>query len=195
MNPEMIGLVQNNIVLGKHSGRHAFQKRLTELGFSLSKEDLDKAFKRFKVLADKKKEISDKDLEAIVEDEIKVIPQKYQLKHLHISSGTTTVPTATLGIIDDHDTLLEDAACGEGPIDAVFNVIGKITDLKVCLKSYTIDAVTGGTDAIGEVTVKVVYENEVFIGRGHSTDIIEASARAYLNAINKICYEVENKRR
>jgi 2-isopropylmalate synthase len=194
MNPEMIGLVQNNIVLGKHSGRHAFQKRLTELGFSLSKKDLDKAFNRFKVLADKKKEISDKDLEAIVEDEIKVIPQKYQLKHLHISSGTTTVPTATLGIIDDHDTLLEDAACGEGPIDAVFNAIGKITGLKVCLKSYTIDAVTGGTDAIGEVTVKVVYKNEVFIGRGHSTDIIEASARAYLNAINKICYEMGNKR-
>ena len=189
MNPEMIGIVQNNIVLGKHSGRHAFQTRLEELGFYLTKEELDKAFTRFKELADKKKEITDNDLEAIIEDEIKVIPQKYQLEHLHISSGNRTIPTATLGIIDDHEQLHEEAACGDGPVDAVFKVIEKITGVKVNLKYYALNAITGGKDAIGEVTVKVKYESNVYTGRGHSTDIIEASARAYLNAINKICYE------
>ncbi len=193
MNPEMIGLVQNNIVLGKHSGRHAFQSRLEELGFNLSKEELDKAFLRFKDLADKKKEIADKDLEAIVEDEVKVIPQKYQLEYLHISSGNRTLPTATVGILDDKNVLHEEAACGEGPVDAVFNVINKIIGLKVSLNTYALNAITGGTDAIGEVTVKVNYEDNVYTGRGHSTDIIEASARAYLNAINKICYEIEKE--
>lgn len=189
MNPEMLGIVQSNIFLGKHSGRHAFQSRLEELGFDLNKEELDKAFERFKDLADKKKDITDKDLEAIVEDEIKVIPQKYQLEHLHVSSGNRIVPTATLGIIDDEGQLYEDAACGDGPIDAVFKVIDKITGVKICLKNYAINAVTGGKDALGEVSVKVEYEGTGYIGRGHSTDVIEASARAYINAINKICYD------
>ncbi len=188
INPEMIGLIQNNIVLGKHSGRHAFQARLTELGFSLNNEELDKAFARFKNMADKKKEISDKDLEAIVEDEIRIIPQKYELEHIHVSSGNKTVPTATLGIFNQ-EKLIEDAACGDGPVDAVFNAIEKITGINVCLKQYALNAITGGKDAVGEVTVKVEYQNEGFVGRGHSTDIIEASARAFLNAINKIFYE------
>ncbi|MEW6622738.1 MAG: 2-isopropylmalate synthase [Bacillota bacterium] len=188
MNPELIGLVQNNIVLGKHSGRHAFQKRLEELGFSLKQEELDNAFERFKMLTDKKKEISDKDLEAIVEDEIKVIPQKFELRHLHVSSGNTVVPTATLGIFDQ-EKLIEEAACADGPIDAVFRTIDKITGIKAYLKHYALNAITGGKDAIAEVTVKVCHEKIVYTGRGHSTDIIEASARAYLNAINKLYYE------
>jgi 2-isopropylmalate synthase len=188
INPELIGLVQNNIVLGKHSGRHAFQSRLEELGFSLNKDELDKAFNRFKEMADKKQSISDKDLEAIIEDEIKVIPQRFLLEHIQISSGNRTVPTATLGILD-RGKLIEDAACGDGPVDAVFKALDKLTGVAVCLKHYALNAVTGGKDAIGEVTVRVQFNADTYVGRGHSTDIIEASARAYLSAINKICYE------
>ncbi|GAW92566.1 2-isopropylmalate synthase [Calderihabitans maritimus] len=188
MNPAMIGLVQNNIVLGKHSGRHAFKKRLEELGFRLTEAELDKAFIRFKNLADRKKEITDKDLEAIVEDEIRIIPEKFQLEHLHISAGTRVVPTATIGIRVE-DQLREEAACGDGPVDAVFKAIDKIAGLQVCLKHYSLNAVTGGKDAMGEVTVKLQHEDKVYTGRGISTDIIEASAKAYINALNKIVFD------
>lgn len=190
MNPEMIGLVQNSIVLGKHSGRHAFKKRLEELGFKLGQEELDKAFKRFKDLADRKKEISDRDIEAIVESEIRRIPEKFQLEHLHISSGNRIVPTATVGVKVDGE-LVEEAACGEGPVDAAFKAIDKVAKINVSLEYYNLSAVTGGKDAIGEVTVKVRHGDRVFIGRGISTDIIEASAKAYINALNKLVYEVD----
>ncbi|WP_366923172.1 2-isopropylmalate synthase [Metallumcola ferriviriculae] len=189
MNPEMIGLVQNNIVLGKHSGRHAFRQRLEELGFEVDKTELDKAFTRFKSMADRKKEISDKDIEAIVEAEIRRIPEKFQLEHMHISSGNRIVPTATVGITDG-ETLIEEAACGEGPVDAVFKAIDKVTNIKVSLMYYNLSAVTGGKDAIGEVTAKLKYADQVYIGRGISTDIIEASAKAYINALNKLVFEV-----
>ncbi|WP_227764495.1 2-isopropylmalate synthase [Zhaonella formicivorans] len=192
MNPAKLGIIQNNIVLGKHSGRHAFRQRLEELGFKLSDEELVKAFIRFKNLADRKKEITDKDLEAIVEDEIRVIPEKYTLEYIHISSGNRIVPTATIGLRSDED-LSEEAACGDGPVDAVFKAIDKITQLGVCLKHYNLSAITGGKDAMGEVTVKVEYEGKPYVGRGISTDIIEASARAYVNAINKIVYETGEK--
>ncbi|KKM11713.1 2-isopropylmalate synthase [Clostridiales bacterium PH28_bin88] len=189
MNPAMIGLVVNNIVLGKHSGRHAFKQRLEELGFTLKEDELNKAFARFKDLADRKKDITDRDLEAIVDAEVRAIPEKYQLEYLHVSSGNRVVPTATLGV--RHDGLLsEEAAVGDGPVDAVFKAVDKITGLKVCLKHYALNAVTGGKDAIGEVTAKVEYEGKVYVGRGISTDIIEASAKAYINAVNKIIYEL-----
>ncbi|WP_338818355.1 2-isopropylmalate synthase [Moorella thermoacetica] len=189
MNPAMIGLVQNNIFLGKHSGRHALRSRLEELGFKLTEAELDKAFARFKELADRKKEISDRDLEAIVEHEVKRIPEKFVLEHIHISTGNRVVPTATIGIRVGEE-LKEEAACGEGPVDAAFKAIDKLTRIPVCLKSYNLNAVTGGKDAVGEVTVKIEYDGQVFIGRGISTDVLEASARAYLNAINKVVYEV-----
>ncbi|KYH33457.1 2-isopropylmalate synthase [Neomoorella mulderi] len=189
MNPTMIGLVQNNIVLGKHSGRHALRSRLEELGFKLNEAELDKAFARFKELADRKKEITDRDLEAIVEHEVKQIPEKFALEHIHISTGNRVVPTATIGLRVDQE-LKEEAACGEGPVDAAFKAIDKITRIPVCLKSYALNAVTGGKDAVGEVTVKVEYAGRVFIGRGISTDVLEASARAYVNAINKVVYEI-----
>lgn len=188
MNPTKLGIIQNNIVLGKHSGRHAFRQRLEELGFRLTEEELVKAFIRFKNLADRKKEISDKDLEAIVEDEIRAIPEKYVLESLHISSGNRIIPTATIGLRVGEE-LYEEAACGDGPVDAVFKAIDKITQLGVCLKHYNLNAVTGGKDAMGEVIVKVDYEGKTFIGRGLSTDIIEASAKAYVNAVNKVVYE------
>lgn len=190
MNPQLIGLPQANIVLGKHSGRHAFRERLAELGYILSDEDLEKAFLRFKSLADRKKEISDRDLEAIVKNEIKAVPELYQLSYLHISSGTTVLPTATVGL-ERNGVTYEEAACGDGPVDAAFKAIDRIIGLNnLSLSEYALSAITGGKDALGEVTVKVEYEGRTFIGRGLSTDIIEASVKAYLNAVNKVIYEV-----
>jgi len=121
MNPEMLGIVHDNIYLGKHSGRHAFSERLKALGFNLTEEELDRAFKRFKELADRKQEISDRDLEALVESEVFVIPEKYQLEYLQVSSGNRIVPTATVGIKTEN-SLIEEAACGEGPVDAVLEL-------------------------------------------------------------------------
>lgn len=192
MNPSMIGLIQDNIYLGKHSGRHALRQRLEQLGFKLNEQELDKAFERFKNLADRKKEISDRDLEAIVEHEVKHIPERYVLDHIHISTGNRVVPTATIGL-KEGEKLIEEAACGEGPLDAAFKAIDKATNIHASLKSYALNAVTGGKDAVGEVTVKVQYGDRVFIGRGISTDILEASARAYLSAINKVVYEADQE--
>ncbi|NLL17559.1 MAG: 2-isopropylmalate synthase [Clostridia bacterium] len=189
MNPATIGLTINNIVLGKHSGRHAFKERLAELGFTLSEEELNKAFVRFKDLADRKKEITDRDLEALVEDQIRRVPEKFQLEHMHISSGNRVVPTATVGI-RFNEQLVEEAACGDGPIDAVFKAIDKITGISVCLKHYALNAVTGGKDAMGEVVVRLAVKDKVFVGRGLSVDVIEASARAYINALNKAVFDL-----
>jgi 2-isopropylmalate synthase len=189
MDPAKLGIIQNNIVLGKHSGRHAFRQRLEELGFELTEEELVKAFIRFKNLADRKKEITDKDLEAIVEDETRALPEKYVFDSLHLFSGSRVVPTATIGL-KIGDEVVEEAACGDGPVDAVFKAIDKISQLGVSLSYYNLNAITGGKDAMGEVTVKVDFEGKTYLGRGLSTDIIEASAKAYINAINKVEYEL-----
>ncbi|MDA8234282.1 MAG: 2-isopropylmalate synthase [Clostridia bacterium] len=191
MNPELIGLSVNNIVLGKHSGRHAFRDRLKELGYALSDEELGKAFVRFKNLADRKKEISDQDLEAIVEEEIRRIPEAYHMEYMHISSGTTVVPTATVGLrLEETGELIEEAACGDGPVDAIYKAIDKLTGAGGTLVNYALNAITGGKDALGEVTVKIQGEDKrVVTGRGVSTDVLEASARAYVNAVNKLVYE------
>lgn len=189
MNPEMIGLNINNIVLGKHSGRHAIKDRLTELGYSLSDEEIDKTFVKFKALADKKKEIKDEDLSAIVENEVLTVPETYKLDYLHISSGTQMIPTATVRLTGG-DEKLEEAACGDGPVDAVYKVIDKIVGFTSTLLLYNLHAVTEGKDALGEVTVKIRPNGakNSFLGRGVSTDILEASAKAYLNAVNKIVF-------
>ncbi|MEG6512543.1 2-isopropylmalate synthase [Desulforamulus ruminis] len=190
MNPELVGITASNLVLGKHSGRHAFRNRLTELGYELKDEELNLAFGRFKALADKKKEITDHDLQALVEDEIRHVPETYVLEYLHISSGTTVVPTATLGLRAG-DKLKEDAACGDGPVDAIYNTVDKITGVSCTLVNYAINAITAGKDALGDVTVKLrkADQEKVYTGRGVSTDILEASAKAYVNAVNKLMYD------
>ncbi len=137
MNPVMVGLNQGNLVLGKHSGRHAFMERLEELGYSLTKEELDKAFKRFKDLADRKKEITTKDLEAIVEEETKLVEPIYLVDYIHISSGSTVVPMATVGLIKGEEKLRE-AACGNGPVDAICHAVDKITGIACKLASWEI---------------------------------------------------------
>jgi 2-isopropylmalate synthase len=182
------------MVMGKHSGRHAFKERLKQLGHTVRPAEIDKAFARFKELADKKKTVFDEDIEAIVDDELSAIPEEFRLDYISISSGNKTLPTATIRLIHE-DKLLQDAACGDGPVDAALQTINRITGLKGKLLDYALRAVTGGTDALGEVTVKIRSGSFIETGRGTSTDIIEASAKAYLNAINKVLWRRKHKKR
>lgn len=188
MNPRLIGIYKDNIVLGKLSGRHAFKDRLAQLGYELSEEEIERAFKHFKVLADRKGEITTEDLEALITQEIKVIPEKYQLGYLHFFSGTNVVPTATVGLTVDEETI-EEAAVGDGPVDAAFHAIDKMINMGMKLNEYSITATTAGKNALGEVSIKVESGGRSFIGRGVSTDVVEASVKAYIDAANKVSYE------
>jgi 2-isopropylmalate synthase len=187
MKPEDIGRAANKLVMGKHSGRAALAARLRELGFELDEGELGKAFKRFKDLADKKKEIFDDDLISIVKDEIAQVPETYTLDYLHMISGTGIIPSATVRLKKDTE-VFQDSGVGDGPVDAVLNAIDAITGLKGKLQDYQLRAVTSGKDAIGEVSVKVDFDGTVVPGKGSSTDVIEASARAYVNALNRLVH-------
>lgn len=187
MRPESIGLTHSKLILGKHSGRHAFKTRLKELGYELSDENLNKAFERFKQVADQKKEIFDEDIDAIVADEILriEIPERFKLDKLTVVSGTESVPTAMAEMYIDgrHE---KDNSAGDGPVDAVYKAIAKITKTKSRLLRYSVNAITGGTDAQGEVTVRLQEGEHIVLGQGAHTDIIVASAKAYINALNKL---------
>src|SRR5512145_562639 len=185
MRPEDIGRPSNKLVLGKHSGRHALAARLKELGFDLAGSELDRAFRAFKDLADRKKEVYDEDLMAIATDEATKIPELYELDYLHVISGTGVIPSATVRLRKEGQ-LFQDSGVGDGPVDAVLAAIDAITGLKGRLQDYALRAATGGKDAIGEVAVKVDFDGTVVSGRGASTDVIEASARAYLSALNRL---------
>jgi 2-isopropylmalate synthase len=185
MTPESVGVPKSQLVLGKHSGRHAFKKRLEELGVELSEEDLNKAFGRFKDLCDRKKEVFDEDLLALVEDELLTSNQGYSLEHLQFTSGTNIVPTATVRLRMQEETYQE-SGWGDGPVDAAYKAIDLITKVPGKLLEYQIRAITAGKDALGEVTATVEVDGRRIVGRGSSTDVIEASVRAYLNAINKV---------
>ena len=185
IQPEDVGVTTNKLVLGKHSGRHAVSARLKELGFSLDQEQLDKAFRRFKELADSKKEIYDEDLEAIVADEVVRVPSKYALVSVNVASGTQLHPHATIGIQVADETILADAS-GDGPVDAALNALRKATGSDSKLTAYVVNAISGGTDAQGEVTVQVEDAGVKVRGQGAHTDIVIASARAYVNALNKL---------
>jgi len=187
MRPEDIGRPANKLVLGKHSGRAALSARLKELGFDLAGPDLDRAFRTFKDLADRKKEVYDEDLLAIVTDEATKIPVAYELEYLHVISGTGVVPSATIRLRKDGQ-VFQDSGVGDGPVDAVLNAVDAITGLKGQLRDYAIRAATSGKDAIGEVSVKVDFDGTIVSGKGASTDVIEASARAYLSALNRMMH-------
>ncbi len=187
ISPKTVGFGESRLVLGKHSGRHAFVDRLKRLGWVLSEAQVEQAFDRFKRLADQKKEVFDEDLTAIVEDQVGQVPQRWQLEYLHVTSGTQTVPTATVRLRIE-DRVLQDAASGDGPVDACYRTIDRITGVQGVLLDYALRSVTGGKDAQGEVTVKIRAAGRVVGGRGTSTDVIEASAKAYLSAINKVAY-------
>lgn len=186
MKPEDVGLEHNKLVLGKHSGRHAFKSRLEDLGFVLDDTEIREAFEKFKVLADKKKDIFDEDLEAIVEESFsKTVPETYSLEYVSVTSGNKSIPTATLRLVKDGE-VFQDASCGDGPVDAVYKTIERITNINAQLLDYSLRSVSKGKDAVGEVVVKIKVGDKIVSGKGVSTDIIEASSRSYLNAINKI---------
>ena len=187
MRPEDVGVPATALVLGKHSGRHAFRARLEQLGYILTEQEIDGAFKRFKEVADRKKSVTDFDLEAIVSDEQANhrVAEVCRLESFQVVSGNQTVPTATVRLIYDGEPRQE-AASGDGPVDALFNAIDRAAGFSGQLLEYRLKAVTGGQDALGEVSVRVRSGDRVASGRGTSTDVIEASARAYLNAVNKI---------
>ena len=187
MRPEDVGFAGTNLVLGKHSGRHALAQRVRDMGYHVNDEQLTTVFEAFKRLADKKKEIYDADLAALIEDQIRDVPEVWKLVSLHTSAGTGTVPTATLSMQRNGDESVVDAATGDGPVDAVFRTIERITGVTARLSDYQVRSVSGGKDAQGEVSVEIDCEGRPFRGRAVSTDIIDASARAYLNAINKRC--------
>jgi 2-isopropylmalate synthase len=185
MTPETIGLKGSRVVLGRHTGRHGFVDRCTQLGFNLTEGELEKAYKCFLEIADKKKEIFDEDIAALINDEIRVIEQTYELEELHVVSGSVALPTASVRI-KTPTGVAQAAACGDGPVDAAYEAIRLAISLSPTVDSYSIRAVTGGKEALGEAVVKIVNNKKTFMGRGVSTDIIEASAKAYINAINRM---------
>ena len=187
MLPGDVGFSESRVVLTARTGRHGLRDRLEKLGFSLSQEELDQTYQRFLIVADKKQEIFDEDLIAILHDEIRPIPETYHLDYLHIYSGTSAIPTATVRV-RVQDELREGAAIGDGPVDAVCKAISQVTKTSAKLERYEIRAVTSGTEALGEVTVQLDDNGRKVMGRGASTDVIEASAKAYIDGINKLAY-------
>ena len=192
MTPESVGVGKNRMVLGKLSGHHAFEDRLKEMGYILSPEEIKTAFEKFKDLADKKKVVTDKDIEALVDEKI-AVPEIFSIESFQINSGNKMISTSTVSIKRE-DEIITEAATGDGPVDAAFNAIERATGINAELVHYRIKAVTEGKDALGEVTVKISCNDSVYLGKGVSTDIIEASVKAYLNAINRSISEISTKR-
>jgi len=185
MRPEDVGFLETGIVLGKHSGRHAFKVRLKSLGIELNEQELERAFERFKNLADQKKQVFDEDLLAIVEDELKSVQDTWILASLRTQSGTNIQPQVEV-VLKSKGKTFKSQSSGDGPVDACYKAIDAITKIPGELLDYSIQSVSRGKDALGEVTLKVKINNKNVISHGASTDILEASAKAYINAINKV---------
>lgn len=195
MDAQSIGLTDNLIVLGKLSGRNALSSRLKELGFELSEQELNAAFVRFKELADKKREISDRDIEAIVNDEIRHAPEAFKLDHVQVSCGDRAIPTATVTVVMPDGQEITDASVGTGPVDAIYKAINRIVNVPNQLIEYSVQSVTAGIDALGEVTIRLKHPDAgTLSGHSANTDIIVASARAYLSALNKLYFALQTPR-
>ena len=188
MRPEDVGVPKTDLVLGKHSGRHALRDRVEELGFALSTEQMDQLFDDFKALADKKKEVHDEDIVVLIERHMDDVPALWELVSLHTVAGSSVLPTATVRIKRPDGEIVQDAAIGDGPVDAIFKAVERVTGVRADLHEFVVRGVTGGKDAQGEVTLELEVESadRNYRGRAASTDIIEASALAYLNAVNAI---------
>ena len=191
MKPETIGLSKNNLVLGKHSGRHALNSHIQEMGYDLSTEELNTVFEKFKRLADKKKSIQDEDIEALINEGVLRSSQVFSLEYIHVLSGNTVFPTASIQL-NINGRPAQGATEGNGPIDAVYNIISKLTGTKSKLLRFTISALTEGTDAQGEVTVRLQEDGIIALGKGADPDIITASALAYINGLNRLEYLKEH---
>jgi len=191
IEPATVGLESNRLIMGKHSGRHAFRDRLSKLGYELAEGDINRLFTKFKDLADKRKEIVDEDLEVLVAEEILRVPDTYKLKYLNVISGTATVPTATVQL-EIQGKEKQKAGFGVGPIDATYNTIAKMTGTKSKLLRFSIDSLTGGTDAQGGVTVQLEENGVQTLGKGNDPDIIVASAKAFINGLNRLAHLKRN---
>jgi len=186
MDPKTVGIPASSLVLGKLSGRHAFKERLAELGYKLSEVDFNRVFSAFKELADKKKGIADRDIESLIAEELRTVSEVYHLDSVQVSCGDKGIPTATVRLIDPDGKILADAALGTGPVDAIYKAINRIVGVANELTEFTVKSVTEGIDAIGEVLIRIESEGVTYTGRGADTDIIVASAKAYMNALNRL---------
>ena len=186
MNPKDVGIEESTLLLTSRSGRHALENRLRHLGYKLNKKHLNEMFVRFKALADKKRYVFDDDLLSLAEEEATEMQEEYVLDYLHTSSGHGVVPTATVRIKKPNGDVIQEAACGDGPVDAATKAIDKVVGFKPKMLDYNLRALTSGKDAQGEVSIRIEEGGMIILGRGASTDIIEASAKAYLNALNKL---------
>jgi 2-isopropylmalate synthase len=186
IDPRTIGIPASHLVLGKLSGRHAFRERLAELGYSLNEEDLNRVFRAFKELADKKKKVTDRDIESLIAEEQRTVSEVYHLDRIQVSCGDRGIPTASVVLIAPDGQAQADAALGTGPVDATFKAIDKIVKVPNTLTEFSIKSITEGIDAIGEVLVRIESKDVTYTGRGADTDIIVASAKAYVNALNRL---------
>ncbi len=186
IDPKMVGIPSSSLVLGKLSGRHALKERLAELGYHLSEANFERAFQAFKELADKKKDVTDKDIESLVAEEQRTVSETYHLDRLQVTCGDRGIPTASVRLIGPRGKVLEDAALGTGPVDAVYKVINRLVGVPNRLTEFTVKSVTAGIDAIGEVLIRIESDDVNYTGRGADTDIIIASAKAYMNALNRL---------
>ena len=184
MTPQSVGLTSTTLVMGKHSGRHALRNKFEELGYELSAEELERAYFFFTKLADQKKEVYEEDLVAIIQDGMKIVPDVYRLKFVHSSGGTQAIASAAVKIEKGEVSSVE-SAVGDGPVHACYKAIDRITGMPGRLLDYSLNSVTRGKDALGEVFVHVDFDGKSYTGKAASVDIIDASARAYLNAVNK----------
>jgi 2-isopropylmalate synthase len=188
MSAQDIGLDIDAIVLGKHSGKHALKNKIKDLGFEINSDELEKIFLRFKILADKKKDIYDDDIRMIINEETDKVNKTYELVKLQVSDCSSGVPSAVVSILKDKQTITQ-VAIGDGIIDAIFKAIDKAIDIKGELKSYKVEAISEGKKALAYVSVKVKFnESNMFIGSGTSIDTMIASAKAYIRALNSFCY-------
>lgn len=194
MKPETIGLTSSRMVMGKHSGKHALRKHLKNMGYDLSDEELRQVFEKFKTLADKKKVVLDEDIEALVNERVLRTEDIYGLKYLHVSCGTTVMPVATV-VLKINDQEYKCTGSGNGPIDAAYNAITDLTMTRSTLLRFSVSALTGGTDAQGEVTVRLREDDLIALGRGADPDIITASALAFINGLNRLEYLKQNPSR
>tara|TARA_Y100000590_G_scaffold238882_1_gene268701 strand:- start:1773 stop:2381 length:609 start_codon:yes stop_codon:yes gene_type:complete len=186
MDPQSIGWPSSELVLGKLSGRHGLKSRLNELGYQPTDAELGRIFENFKELADKKREVTDRDLESLMTNQRRAFDEIYKLDHVQVSSGNHEVPTATVRIVSPEGEIKTNAATGTGPVDAVCEAINRVVNVPNTLTEFSVRAVTEGIDAVGEVTIKIESNGQSFVGRGGDTDIIVASAKAYMSAINRL---------
>jgi 2-isopropylmalate synthase len=186
IDPKKVGIPSSSLVLGKTSGRHAFKERLAELGYSLGEEEFNQAFSAFKELADKKKEVTDKDIESLIAEKLRTVSEQYHLDRIQVTCGDRGIPTAAVRLTDPDGNVVADAALGTGPVDAVYKAINRIIGVPNTLTEFSVNSITEGIDAVGEVLIRIESDGIAYIGRGADMDIVVASAKAYMNALNRL---------